>query len=416
MKTLRLCIALSLLLFACNNDDGAFIEQCAIPANLSETNITHNSVTLNWEDSNEAPSFRIQYGVSGFPLGSGSTFTVNETSAVITNLQPNTTYDYYVLALCDINNSSMLTNVRSFSTLAEPVIPEFRQNLSEMNIFVGNLSNLQPSIYAFEYQLNTPLFTDYAHKQRLIALPPGTTMEFNGDGLPDFPDNTLIAKTFYYNIDDRDESLGKNIIETRILIKINGAWETGNYFWNETQTDAVLDPNGYTVPVVWTDTNGTNHDVDYKVPSNADCFTCHQSYNEITPIGPKLQAMNFNINGVNQLQKLKDLSLLNGLSNPANVTVLPDWEDHNYSLSERARAYLDMNCAHCHSAGGYCIDQVAIDLRYNLPYEDTNIENFKFAIMGFTGFYQEGLSMPLIGTSMMHQEGYDLIEEYIFSL
>src|SRR5690606_19599625 len=97
--------------------------------------------------------------------------------------------------------------------------------------------NLQPTIYAFEYKLNTSLFTDYAHKQRLIALPAGTTMTFDGDGLPMFPDNTVIAKTFFYNIDDRDQSLGKIIIETRILIKINGVWETGDYRWNEDQTD-----------------------------------------------------------------------------------------------------------------------------------------------------------------------------------
>ena len=78
MKLSRLCIALSLLLFACNNDDDIFVEQCAIPTNLTESNITYNSVTLNWEDSNEAPSFRIQYGLSGFTIGSGNSFTVDE--------------------------------------------------------------------------------------------------------------------------------------------------------------------------------------------------------------------------------------------------------------------------------------------------------------------------------------------------
>lgn len=415
MKTLRLSIALSLLIFSCNNDDDTFIEQCATPSNLSESNITHNSVTLNWEDTNDAPSFRIQYGPTGFPLGSGSTFTVEETSAVISNLSPNTTYDYYVHALCDINNSSMLSSVKSFTTLAPPVIPEFRQNLSELNIFVGDLSNLQPSIYAFEYQLNTALFTDYAHKQRLIALPAGTTMTFDGDGLPLFPDHTLIAKTFYYNIDDRDESLGKNIIETRILIKQDGAWQTGNYLWNEDQTEATLDPNGHTIPIVWIDTNGNNNTVNYKVPSNADCFTCHQTNNEMTPIGPKLRALNFDVNGVNQLQKLADLSLLNGLSSPSSVTVLPNWEDDSFSLSDRARAYLDMNCAHCHSPGGFC-EEIPMNLKYETAFEDSSIEIYKYVISGYMAFYLEGISMPLIGTTRVHDEGFALIEEYVNSL
>jgi uncharacterized repeat protein (TIGR03806 family) len=415
MKTLRLCIALSLLLFACNNDDDTFIEQCATPTNLSESNLTHNSVTLNWEDANEAPSFRVQYGPSGFPLGSGSTFTVDETSAVISNLQPNTTYDYYIHALCDINNSSMLSSVRSFTTLPEPVIPEFRQYLSEMNVFAGDLNNLQPSIYAFEYQLNTALFTDYAHKQRLIALPAGTTMTFNGDGLPNFPDNTVIAKTFFYNVDDRDESLGKTIIETRILIKINGVWETGDYRWNEDQTDAVLDLDGGIVPVTWIDSNGTVNDYSYKIPSNTDCFTCHQTNDEMTPIGPKLRTLNFNVNGENQLQKLADLNMLNGLSNPSDVAVLPNWEDQSYSLSERTRAYLDVNCAHCHSPGGFC-EEILMDLRYETPFENSGIFDLRYGILGFTSFYLEGVSMPLIGTTRVHAEGFALIEEYVNSL
>jgi hypothetical protein len=53
-------------------------------------------------------------------------------------------------------------------------------------------------------------------------------MQFNGDGLLTFPHNTAIVKTFYYNLDERDLSLGKQNIKTRLLIKINGAWETGN--------------------------------------------------------------------------------------------------------------------------------------------------------------------------------------------
>src|SRR5690606_31124950 len=107
----RLCIALSLLLFACNNDDDTFVEQCAIPTNLTETDITHNSVAINWDDSNEAQSFKIQYGPSGFALGSGSMLTTEFTSVAITNLLPNSNYAYYIEAICDSNNSGMLTSV-----------------------------------------------------------------------------------------------------------------------------------------------------------------------------------------------------------------------------------------------------------------------------------------------------------------
>ena len=143
----------------------------------------------------------------------------------------NTTYDFYLRTNCSTDNFSSWSSVKSFTTSVAPVIAELRPNLSDLNkpfrlkyIYIGNLSDLKTSPKAFEYILSTPLFTDYSHKQRIIALPENTSMEFDGDGLPIFPENTLIAKTFFYNVDERNLSLGRTIIETRVLIKINGEW------------------------------------------------------------------------------------------------------------------------------------------------------------------------------------------------
>jgi len=102
------------------------------------------------------------------------------------------------------------------------VVADFLPNLSDLNLFSGTLSDLMPSEHAFIYDLNTELFTDYSRKQRIIALPQDERLTAIDDGLPNFPDDTVIAKTFFYFNDDRDESLGKQIIETRLLIKKNG--------------------------------------------------------------------------------------------------------------------------------------------------------------------------------------------------
>ena len=110
-------------------------------------------------------------------------------------------------------------------------------------------------------------------------------MNYVDDGLPEYPDHTVIAKTFYYNIDDRDETLGKTIIETRVLIKINGVWELGNYKWNDSQTEAVLDTAGATLPVSWINDSGETNTVDYEIPTSDNCFTCHNNSNIVTPIG-----------------------------------------------------------------------------------------------------------------------------------
>lgn len=305
----------------------------------------------------------------------------------------------------------------SITPVSDPlVVAELRTNLSELNIYLGNLNELNISSRAFEYNLNTPLFTDYSHKQRLIALPENTTMQYNGDGLPIFPDNTVIAKTFYYNLNERDLSLGRQIIETRILIKINGEWQTGDYKWNEDQTEAVLDLEGSSLPISWIDANGNPQSTTYKIPSNTDCFTCHQSYNSNVPIGPKLRTMNFEINGTNQLQQFVNNSLLSGLTDISTVNSLPNWENTSVSLEERTRAYFDVNCAHCHIPGGQCDDQSNLNFAYETLLENSDIVQRKQSIQFRVSEYNEGVSMPFIGTTMLHTEGVELIQAYLDTL
>ncbi|MEZ4793104.1 MAG: hypothetical protein R2783_06480 [Gelidibacter sp.] len=414
MKKINLLAVLVLLLVSCQKDDGYLVPQNELPQNLTEHILNDSSVALRWDDM-QASYYKVEYGLSGFILGEGTMATTATPSITLTNLDAETSYDYYVQAVFN-GNTTRIRSVRSFTTFAAPVVHEFRQNLSELRLFKGSLNNLSPSPYAFEYDLDTRLFTDYAHKQRLIVVPLGTSMTSNGDGLPDFPDNTVIAKTFYYNVDDRDVSLGKTIIETRVLIKKNGVWESGDYKWNDTQTDAVLDAVGSTVPVTWIDTNGTPNNVDYKIPSNTDCFTCHQTSNDMTPIGPKLRNLNFEVNGVNQLQRMKDLELLSGLSSPSDVSVLPNWEDTSATLEQRARAYFDVQCAHCHSAGGFCEIQSTLRLSYETPLADSKIVQRKNSISSRINTYNPGFSMPYIGTTMIHTEGVALIQAYLDTL
>ena len=242
----------------------------------------------------------------------------------LTGLEAITTYDVYVQAVWSANSSSMFSDAVSFTTETLPVIPELRPTLSEINLFIGDLSDLNITPRAFQYELNTTLFTDYSHKQRIIALPENTSMTYDDDGLPIFPDNTVIAKTFFYNTDERDLTLGRTIIETRLLIKEGEQWTTGDYVWNEAQTEATLDLNGSTLPISWIDADGETNDINYEIPSNNDCFTCHASFNENKPIGPKLRSMNFDINGINQLEQFISNGALTAITVGSSIIVLPN--------------------------------------------------------------------------------------------
>lgn len=305
----------------------------------------------------------------------------------------------------------------NYTPITDPdVVAEYLPNLSELNLYTGDIADLNVSSKAFAYELSSPLFTDYAHKERLIALPNGEKMMYDGDGLPIFPNNTVIAKTFYYNNNEQDLSAGRRIIETRVLIKINGEWVAGDYKWNEDQTDAVLDPIGSEVPVTWIDAEGTERSITYKIPSNTDCYTCHSTFDEATPIGPQLRTLNFSKNGSNQLQGFIDANYIDGIASADTVDSLPKWDDLNYSLEDRTRAYFDINCAHCHAPGGFCDDQSTLDLRYETSFDDSNIAPRKNSIFNRISSFNPGVSMPFIGTSILHDEGVALMQEYLNSL
>ena len=302
----------------------------------------------------------------------------------------------------------------------DPIVPlKFETNLSEMGVYNGSLSNLDPAEDVYLYELNSKLFSDYSYKQRLIRLPDGETMEYNGTSLlPDFPDNTLISKTFYYFLDENNPSLGKKIIETRILIKTEGIWRVGNYKWNEAQTEATYTNNSSQIEISYIKLDGMTQEVTYQVPSNDECIVCHNVYDEITPIGPKLRNMNFNPQSddvsINQLQYFINNGLLDGVSSVSDITVLPDWEDEvNFDIFERGRAYIDINCAHCHQPGGYVPTGFILDYRLETEFTETGIYEHRGQIEDRVQSTVPVYLMPQIGRSLVHDEAVVMLLEYL---
>ena len=297
-----------------------------------------------------------------------------------------------------------------------PQTISFESNLSAYNIFEGTPSNLVPSEGFEILELSSALFTDYAHKQRLVKVPEGTSITKIADGSLDFPDGAILTKTFFYFNDERDTSLGKRIIETRLEIKESGIWNIATYLWNESQTDATLKLEGHDTQVSWTNSQGNNLSTLYHVPTQNECMTCHQSNSTMSPIGPTLLNLNktVNRNGVeiNQLAHLQTLGLFEQFS-VTDVPRMVDYKDLNASITERGRAYLAMNCAHCHNPKAWNIPaEKDFDFRHEIPFELTGIQNGKDKISRNI-INQE---MPFIGTTMMDEEGVSLLIEYLNSL
>src|SRR6185369_6465687 len=91
--------------------------------------------------------------------------------------------------------------------------------LSAYSFFKTPIKNLEPVEGIIPYQLNSPLFSDYAFKKRFLKIPEGQKATYNSDEVFDFPVGTVLIKNFYYPADFRKPESDLRILETRLLIK-----------------------------------------------------------------------------------------------------------------------------------------------------------------------------------------------------
>lgn len=297
-----------------------------------------------------------------------------------------------------------------------PQTVNFEEYLSAYDIFADTFADLKPTEDFHLLELSSILFTDYAHKQRLVKVPEGKQMTRLSDGSIDFPDGTVLVKTFFYYNDERDISLGRKIIETRLLIKESNTWNVATYLWNQAQTDASLALNGSDIPISWIDTKGNSLSNLYHVPAENECITCHQSSATMIPLGPSLRNLNRvverNGTNLNQIHHLQSLGILHDFE-ISQVPQIVDYNNLNASLSERGRAYLAMNCAHCHHPEAWQESaEHDFDFRYDVSLRQTGILFEKDKIIEAV----LDRDMPFIGTSILDQEGINLIVEFIESL
>lgn len=318
-----------------------------------------------------------------------------------------------VIACSDNDMSDIDVEIPDFNF---PQTLVFEPNLSAYSIFQGTPSDLTPTDDYHLMELSSVLFTDYAHKQRLVKVPEGTQLTRLNDGSIDFPDGTILVKTFFYYYNERDTSLGKRIIESRLLVKKDNTWNVATYLWNEAQTDATLELNGFDTQVSWISANGNSLSTIYHVPDKNECTACHQANSTMLPLGISLRNLNRMVerNGtsLNQISHLQSVGVLNDFQT-SQVPQIVDYNNLSVSLTERGRAYLAMNCAHCHNPNAW--DESAeqdLDFRYETPLNQTGILDEEDEIIELV---TDG-EMPFIGTTILDQEGVDLIIEFIENL
>ncbi|UII31745.1 hypothetical protein LVD17_26000 [Fulvivirga ulvae] len=256
---------------------------------------------------------------------------------------------------------------------------------------------------------------------------------YSGDDILGFPEGTILIKNFHYSGEQMADGPGK-IIETRLLIHEKKGWKALAYIWNDEQTDAFIEITGKKVPV----NLSARSTIDYAVPNMLQCKSCHDRNGEIIPIGPSARQLNKpGDDGDNQLVKLVSMGWLEGAPPVSEWPRLVQWENDMENLDDRARAYLEINCGHCHRSDGPAKNS-GLDLTTK-AHEAHAMGIFKAPVAAGKGsgglkydivpgqpdqsilMYRmqsndPAIMMPELGRSVVHEEGVELIKNWIQQL
>ena len=350
----------------------------------------------------------------------------------------------FVLAGCDVGNEPVAMHPAS-------AVPE---KLGDWNLLFASGDRLIVNDAALPYDLNTPLFSDYALKLRTVWMPGGTPAEYRHDGPLEFPIGTILSKTFYYRYGNRgfekldaeahlepDGSLDlvrHQLVETRLLVRYEDGWKAIPYVWNDDQTEAYLAIAGDQFEF-----RLDGESFAYLVPDMNQCAACHapnHATKEIQPLGPKAHQLNRDYSyadgSANQLERWAETGRLAALADSPPVSARWSARD-SHATEALARAYLDVNCAHCHNPDGPADTSALnlnlgadVDRRFGVckppvavgrgsgdrPYDIYPGRPDKSILLFRMQHDDPAIMMPELGRAMAHEEGVAVILAWIESL
>jgi uncharacterized repeat protein (TIGR03806 family) len=236
--------------------------------------------------------------------------------------------------------------------------------------FVANPPTFGQGVLPFE--INQSFWSDGAVKQRLFALPQGSSFTAGPDGDLTLPPGAVTIKNFTWD---------GEYIETRFFVRhAEGSYGAYTYQWNDAQSEAEL-VDGETGAAralengpVWT------------YPSRARCFDCHSEAAGFS-LGLETRQLNrdrfyaASNRSANQFRTLVALGMISG--GPGELAPFASLSEAQASLAARARAYLHINCSNCHRPGGPGYGLA--DYRFDTAFANSNTCNKPSILAAFSG-------------------------------
>ena len=325
------------------------------------------------------------------------------------------------LIICDHSPTGGLYTLAPTPPVA--AVSAFPRKLSESGLFASVKDHrMVPGVVP--YSVNAPFWSDGLFKSRFIAVPGAERIEDKPTGSWNFPDKTVLVKSFALDSEDGNPA-GRKWVETRFFTKQTGEWAGYSYRWNAAGTDADLVPAAGADATLTVKTPAGVREQPWRYPSRTECLACHSraanyvlglttaQLNKTHDYGPCPD---------NQLRTLGHLRLLKsrdaadaardqlaaradalkligpakdeyltvngqqpGQREPAPTTTLlpddsklprlPNPYDPKEDLTARAKAWLHTNCANCHvEAGG---GNAALELGYDTPLDKMRLLDVK---------------------------------------
>jgi uncharacterized repeat protein (TIGR03806 family) len=292
------------------------------------------------------------------------------------------------------------------------------------------------------YEVNSPLWSDSADKTRGMRLPDNKKIHVQDcakepalctSGTADtgkwvFPVGTVMVKSFMFDT---------KLVETRLFVHFDATtWVGYSYAWNEAQTEATIVPDERKQVQFQTG----KRTVEWNYPNRFDCMKCHNDQSGAT-LGPETDQMNRVVGGKNQIDALAALGFFETPpAKPYAAALVTPYAGQagtppaSATVEQRARSYLQANCAFCHRPDG---DFPSLDMRLGTAFKDMGLCNVA-PLKGDVGVVgaldlvpkkpdqsvvwlrmnalPDNGRMPQIGTNQVDTDGVALVGDWIKSI